>query len=144
LYLSETALILDAALRDFKHDRDQQKLQEQANNHNNDANATDNQSKEPPDTDPSLLHEQIDSYLAKTALNLDAALHDFKHAADQQPLYEPTNGNNTTVTAPPPTNKTKVQLPAHMHPHQSPNQPTQTVSQHHSNASQDWWQQRDE
>ncbi len=55
-YLFETALILDAALRDFEHDRDQQNLQEQANNHNNDANATDNQSDEPPDTDPSLLH----------------------------------------------------------------------------------------
>ncbi len=100
-YLFETALILDAALRDFEHDRDQQNLQEQANNHNNDTNATDNQSDEPPDTDPSLFHEQIDSYLAKTALILDAALHDFRHAADQQPLYEHTNGHNTDVTAPP-------------------------------------------
>jgi hypothetical protein len=134
LYLFETALILDAALRDFEHDRDQKSLQEQANNHNNDTNATNNQSDEPPDTDPSRLHEQIDSYLAETVLILDAALHDFRHAVDQQPLYEHTNGHNTESPHPP-TNKTKVQSPAHMHPRQSPNQPTQKVSQHHSDAS---------
>jgi hypothetical protein len=136
-------VILDAALRDFEHDRDQQNLQEQANNHNKDANATDNQSNEPPDTDPSLLHEQIDSYLAKTALNLDAALHDFKHATNQKPHMN-TQMDITPTSPHPPTNKAKVQLPAHMHPRQSLDQPTQKVSQHHSDASHGRWQQQDE
>ena len=82
-YLTKTALILDAALHNFRHAADQQHFYQHTND---DANANDKQSDEPPNTDPSLLREQIDSYLTETAPILDAALHDFRHAADQQHL----------------------------------------------------------
>ena len=82
---------------DFRHAADQQPFYQHTDD---DANATNKQSVKPPNTDPSLLREQIDSYLTETAPILDAALHDFRHAADQQHLYQHTNDHKIDLTAP--------------------------------------------
>ena len=91
LYLSATALILDAALRDFKHDRKQQHLSH--DQHNN----TDH------DTDSTYKHS--DGHLDKdpTVLTLDDALNNFRYTADQHPSHDtPDQHDTAVVTIPPP------------------------------------------
>ena len=77
LYLSATALILDAALCDFEQDRKQQHLlHDQHNNTNHDTDSTNNHSDDHLDNDP-------------TVLILDDALNTFRYAADQHPSHNP-------------------------------------------------------
>lgn len=82
LYLSATALILDAALRDFEHDQKQQHpLRNKNNNIDLDTDSLHKHSDKHLDNDPSLLRK-ADSYFTETAQILDDALNNFRYSAD--------------------------------------------------------------
>ena len=105
LYLSATALILDAALRDFKHDRKQQHLSH--DQHNN----TDH------DTDSTYKHS--DGHLDKDpkVLTLDDALNNFRYTADQHPSHDtPDRHDTAVVTVPPPPHQQRASTTSH-NPH---------------------------
>jgi hypothetical protein len=133
LYLSDTALILDAALRDFDYNRDQQYLlQDQTNNTDNNANSTNNHSDVHLDTDPSLLHKKADLHLTKTALIPDDVLNDFRHAADQHPLYKHPNEHDDDVAAPP--HQQNASTLSHL-AHTPTNHPISPRGPHHSTTA---------
>ena len=97
LYLSATALILDAALRDFKHDQKQQHLShDQHNNTDHDTDSTYNHSDGHLDKDP-------------TVLTLDDALNNFRYTADQHPSHDtPDQHDTAVVTIPPPPHQQRA------------------------------------
>ena len=119
-YSLTTALVLDAALRDFGHDTDQQHLREPATAHiSQPCTTTDAKTDTPPNTDlPPPLRAQIDSYFTGATLILDAALHDFDHIAAPRapPTHDECNNN--------------VPTPAHRHSSDATTPPVQQRMQH--------------
>ncbi len=101
LYLLATALILNAALCDFEHNRTQQHpLCDQHNNIDHDTDSPNNHSDEDLDNDPSPLHE-VDSYFTETALILDDALNNFRYTTDRHPSHNHPDRHDTAAIAPP-------------------------------------------